>query len=234
MSTRTLHLAVLTRNITALTSRRSLPTPVCGDPTSPTPRPTRTSPVRRTSRRATAHCSEAPTASLSSARGSLLPSTGDLATLDLLLGEAHQGLAGQWEALKQAEARSQFLLGWTTTGLAVGLTLAGLHGPLATPAVRLLIVLASGCAVLGAGALVLSYWPMPVARAIAPERPNTSLLELGSVDARQLLWHALIGAYAANDRVLRRRLRATRAGLVLVSLAAAALLGALIWPGSQG
>jgi hypothetical protein len=166
--------------------------------------------------------------------GSLLPSTRDLATLDLLLSEARQALAGQWDALKQGEARSQFLLGWTTTGLAVGLTLAGLHGPLAAPAARLLLVLASGCAVLGGGALVVSYWPMPVARAIAPERPNTSLLELGSVDARQLLWHALIGAYATNDRVLRRRLRATRAGLALVSLAAAALLSALIWPGSQG
>ena len=157
----------------------------------------------------------------------------DLGTLELLLGEARQALAGQWDALKQAEARSQFLLGWTTTGLAVGLTLASLHGPLAIPAARILLVCASICAVLGGSALVASYWPMPVARAVAPERRNTSLLELGSTDAKQLLWHALIGAYASNERVLRRKLCASRLGLLLVSLAAAALLGALIWPASQ-
>jgi hypothetical protein len=43
----------------------------------------------------------------------------------------------------------------------------------------------------------------------------------------------LIGAYASNERVLRRKLWASRLGLLLVSLAVAALLGALIWPASQ-
>jgi hypothetical protein len=164
-------------------------------------------------------------------RRPLLPSTADAATLDLILGEAHLALAGQWDALKQAEARTQFSLGWTTTGLAVGLTLAGLHGPLATVTARLLLVVACGWAVIGGGALVVSYWPASVARAIVPERPNTALLALGSLDARQLLWHALIGAYSTNERVLRRRFRVSRAGLTLVSLAAGALLAALVWPG---